>query len=219
MTDHMSMSIHTFFPHLVQWSIFFCFTQDKYEYFVVVVTDLEHDGIDEIIVCVSYYFAEAYLGFPWHRLFEVITELCTLDKDVHTNSKNSLDHHKYLASSVVTFDLQARDIKWISQLSITTGWFTISEMSFLMAIKSDEVEERSYLTASPTVIDLDHDGLMEILVSTGCSAFWNFTILMFIERIWSCICSRSHWACLDWSSDFSFSDSWSSTKYPIPTLV
>ncbi len=45
--------------------------------------------------------------------------------DLHTNSKSSIDPHKYVASSVVAFDLQGRDIKWMTQLSITTGIISI----------------------------------------------------------------------------------------------
>eukprot|EP01114_Cavostelium_apophysatum_P007935 TRINITY_DN2015_c0_g1_i4.p1 TRINITY_DN2015_c0_g1~~TRINITY_DN2015_c0_g1_i4.p1 ORF type:complete len:619 (-),score=171.94 TRINITY_DN2015_c0_g1_i4:75-1931(-) len=58
---------------------------------------------------------------------------------------------KYIGSGIVVFDLLTRKIKWTAHLDLTTARANFA----------------SYVYSSPTVVDLDADGTLEILISTG----------------------------------------------------
>ncbi|GMH39270.1 hypothetical protein BSKO_07168 [Bryopsis sp. KO-2023] len=66
-----------------------------------------------------------------------------LNKDV--------DVLKYLANGLVVFDLFHKTIKWSLHLELTT----------------DTIDYRAYIFGRPTVVDIDEDGFMEIIVGTS----------------------------------------------------
>lgn len=63
----------------------------------------------------------------------------------------NIDIGKYLASSIVVFDLDTKQVKWTAELDLST----------------DKGNYRAYIYSSPTVADLDGDGYMDILVGTS----------------------------------------------------
>lgn len=66
-----------------------------------------------------------------------------LDVDVKIN--------KYVAGGVAVYDLQSGKLKWHTHLDLTT----------------DETMYRAYIYSSPSVADLDGDGILEVVVATS----------------------------------------------------
>jgi len=63
---------------------------------------------------------------------------------------------KYFASGIVVFNLDTRQVKWTADLDLST----------------DTVNFRAHVYSSPTVVDLDGDGYLDILVGTGYGLFY-----------------------------------------------
>lgn len=99
-----------------------------------VIADIDKDGVPEMVVAVSYFFDHEYYGNS-----ENLKEL------------GNIDIGKYLASSIVVFDLDTKQVKWTAELDLST----------------DKGNYRAYIYSSPTVVDLDGDGYMDILVGTS----------------------------------------------------
>uniref|UniRef100_A0A1D1ZA04 Lambda-carrageenase n=1 Tax=Anthurium amnicola TaxID=1678845 RepID=A0A1D1ZA04_9ARAE len=99
-----------------------------------VIADIDNDGTSEMIIAVSYFFDREYYDNPDH-----LAELGGINID------------KYVAGSIVVFNLDTKQVKWKRDLdvSIDTGNF------------------RAYIYSSPTVVDLDGDGNLDILVGTS----------------------------------------------------
>lgn len=104
-----------------------------------VIADIDKDGVSEMIVAVSYFFDHEYYGNS-----ENLKEL------------GNIDIGKYLASSIVVFDLDTKQVKWTAELDLST----------------DKGNYRAYIYSSPTVADLDGDGYMDILVGTSYGLFY-----------------------------------------------
>lgn len=62
-----------------------------------------------------------------------------------------IDIAKYIAGAVVVFDLRLRKIKWVQHLDLST----------------DHTQYRAYVYSAPTLVDLDGDGKLEIIVGTS----------------------------------------------------
>ncbi|CAN6471441.1 unnamed protein product [Victoria cruziana] len=104
-----------------------------------VIADIDGDGVSEMVIAVSYFFDHEYYS----------------NQD-HLSELGNLDISKYVAASVVVFDLDTKQIKWTAELDLST----------------DTSAYRSYMYSSPSVVDLDGDGNLDILVGTSYGYFY-----------------------------------------------
>lgn len=104
-----------------------------------VIADIDNDGVSEMVVAVSYFFDHEYYDNPEH-----MKEL------------GGIDIGKYVAGSIVVFNLDTKQVKWTAELDLST----------------DTDKFRAYIYSSPTVIDLDGDGNLDILVGTSFGLFY-----------------------------------------------
>ncbi|CAL1378871.1 unnamed protein product [Linum trigynum] len=104
-----------------------------------VIADIDKDGVSEMIVAVSYFFDHEYYDNPEH-----LKEL------------GGIDIAKYVAGSIVVFNLDTKQIKWTRELDLST----------------DSADFRAYIYSTPTVADLDGDGYLDILVGTSFGLFY-----------------------------------------------
>ncbi|ESQ49163.1 hypothetical protein EUTSA_v10020022mg [Eutrema salsugineum] len=104
-----------------------------------VIADIDKDGVQEMVLAVSYFFDPEYYDNPEH-----LKEL------------GGIDIKKYIASSVVVFNLETKQVKWVKELDLST----------------DTANFRAYIYSSPTVVDLDGDGYLDILVGTSFGLFY-----------------------------------------------
>jgi hypothetical protein len=77
-----------------------------------------------------------------------------------------IDMSKYVASGIAVFDLTTMDIKWIKSNPI----YMIINSHFFWEdfdVTSSSSMYAGYLYSQPTVIDLNGDGKLEIIVGTG----------------------------------------------------
>ena len=74
------------------------------------------------------------------------------DNPAHSNELDaSIDVSKYVAGGVYVVDLKTLALKWHTHLDLST----------------DTVSYRAYVYSSPTLVDIDRDGKMEIVVGTS----------------------------------------------------
>lgn len=67
-----------------------------------------------------------------------------------------IDTGKYVAGGIVVFNLDTKQVKWTTDLDLST----------------DSSNFRAYIYSSPTVVDLDGDGNLDILVGTSFGLFY-----------------------------------------------
>lgn len=104
-----------------------------------VIADIDKDGIQEMVIAVSYFFDHEYYDNPEHL------------KDL-----GGIDIGKYVAGAIVVFNLETKQVKWTTRLDQST----------------DTGKFRAYIYSSPTVVDLDGDGYLDILVGTSFGLFY-----------------------------------------------
>ncbi|XP_044461221.1 protein DEFECTIVE IN EXINE FORMATION 1 isoform X1 [Mangifera indica] len=104
-----------------------------------VIADIDKDGVFEMIVAVSYFFDPEYYASS-ERLKEL----------------GGIDIGKYVAGAIVVFNLDTKQVKWVTDLDLST----------------DTSNFRAYIHSSPTVVDLDGDGNLDILVGTSFGLFY-----------------------------------------------
>ncbi|XP_077238805.1 protein DEFECTIVE IN EXINE FORMATION 1-like [Tasmannia lanceolata] len=74
----------------------------------------------------------------------------------HSSELGGIDIGKYVAGAIVVFNLDTKQVKWTAQLDMST----------------DTGNFRAYIYSSPTVVDLDGDGNLDILVGTSFGLFY-----------------------------------------------
>uniref|UniRef100_A0A164T0K8 DEX1 C-terminal domain-containing protein n=1 Tax=Daucus carota subsp. sativus TaxID=79200 RepID=A0A164T0K8_DAUCS len=78
------------------------------------------------------------------------------DNPEHLKELGGIDIGKYVAGGIVVFNLDTKQVKWTSKLDLST----------------DTAKFRGYIYSSPTVVDLDGDGNLDILVGTSYGLFY-----------------------------------------------
>ncbi|GIL56325.1 hypothetical protein Vafri_11699 [Volvox africanus] len=73
------------------------------------------------------------------------------DDPNHAKDLKGIDLSKYVASGVAVFDLRTRTEKWVQHLDLST----------------DTATYKAYAYSSPTLVDIDKDGLLEVVVGTS----------------------------------------------------
>lgn len=78
------------------------------------------------------------------------------DKPEHAKDLGGIDIGKYVGGGIVVFNLDTKQVKWTAPLDLST----------------DTAKFRAYIYSSPTVVDLDNDGNLDILIGTSYGLFY-----------------------------------------------
>jgi len=111
------------------------------------LVDLTGDGRPELVVAVSYFFDETdYNARP----------------ELRARLGPSVNLHKYVAGGIVVADLWSHEILWSQMLDLSTD--------------EPGMDTKAFIYASPTIVDLDGDGKLEIIVGTSLGMIYVYTV-------------------------------------------
>ena len=79
------------------------------------------------------------------------TSMTCLLLQEHQHELRGMDLGQYIASGIVIFDLHSQTVKGAQHLDLT----------------SDRTQYRAYAYSAPTLVDLDQDGRLEIVLGTS----------------------------------------------------
>ncbi|CAI5508892.1 unnamed protein product [Closterium sp. Naga37s-1] len=115
-----------------------------------VIADIDNDGHDELVVVI------ADIDNDGHDEL-VVAASHFFDREYYEDPahkhelEEGVDMSKYIGGAIVVFDLHTQQVKWSQHLDLTT----------------DSTQFRAYIYSAPTVVDLDGDGFLEIIVGTS----------------------------------------------------
>lgn len=95
------------------------------------------------------------------------------DNPERVKELDGIEIGKYIGGGIVVFNLETKQVKWTAELDLST----------------DTAKYRAYIYSSPTVVDLDGDGYLDILVGTSYGLFYvldhkgNTIILLRNEKV------------------------------------
>ena len=136
------------------------FTLDPHILATPVVTDLDSDGLPDLVVPVTYFYRE---------------NDNSEEQEIRDRKQMALDALydkklpppvQYVASSVVVIDMTTKKMKW--------------RYDFPVTLKS--AAKASYLLSSPMVVNIDQVGTLDVVVATGTGELYAFNHLGHVRR-------------------------------------
>lgn len=116
--------------------------------------DVDGDGRDELIIGVSYFFDRESYDDP-----EKAARLRKTYEGDAAGGAGPLDLSKYIAGGIVAYDFETRQVLWSQHLDLTT----------------DDTRFRAYVYSTPSVLDVNRDGRMEVFLGTSVGFVYGFT--------------------------------------------
>eukprot|EP00808_Paulinella_micropora_P029977 g51366.t1 len=106
--------------------------------------DLTGDGFEDLVIAVSYFFDEDDYNAHPH---------------LYSHLPVDINIRKYVAGAVVAYDLLKDQVIWEQQLDLSVD---------------EGIQRKAYIYSSPTVVDLDGDGGLEVIVGTSMGFIYVF---------------------------------------------